>query len=304
MVAPPIVLTTDFGPASAYVGMMKGVILGINPSAIVVDLTHQIQPQDITQAAFVLGTSHRFFPHQSIHVVVVDPGVGTDRRALLLVTPTARFLAPDNGVLSFMVQQSWQQADQKSPLPPFEKGGPGGISTPEESNRVPVPPGCAAYQLTNPQYWLQPVSHTFHGRDIFAPVAAHLSLGAAPETVGQRVTELIWLPTPEPTRQGNTIQGRVITTDHFGNLITNISDQWLAGADAVRVEIKGRRIVGLSHTFHDAESKGAGLLLALVGSHGYLEIALRDGNAAAALGAGPGEPVYVFTPAPPTHKEA
>jgi hypothetical protein len=304
MTAPPIVLTTDFGPASAYVGMMKGVILGINPSATVVDLTHQIQPQDVTQAAFVLGTSHRFFPHQSIHAVVVDPGVGTDRRALLLVTPTARFLAPDNGVLSSIVQQSWQQANQKSPLAPLFQRGVGGISPQGGSNRVPVPPGCAVYQLTNPQYWLQPVSRTFHGRDIFAPVAAHLSLGVSPEALGQPVTELVWLPTPEPTRQDDTIQGRVITTDYFGNLITNITDQWLAGADVVQVEIKGRRITGLSRTFHDAESKGAYPLLALVGSHGYIEVALRDGNAAAALEAGPGEPVYVFTTPLPRHEEA
>jgi S-adenosylmethionine hydrolase len=290
MVAPPIVLTTDFGPASAYVGMMKGVILGINPSAIIVDLTHQIQPQDVTQASFVLGTSYRFFPHGSIHVVVVDPGVGTQRRALLLVTPTARFLAPDNGVLSPIIQQFQQQSNQKSP--------------PGESNRVPVPPGCAAYQLTNPQYWVHPVSRTFHGRDIFAPVAANLSLGTSPETLGQRITELVWLPTPEPTCEGNTIQGRVVTTDHFGNLITNISDQSLAGAGAVQVEIKGRRITGLSRTFHDEESKEAGPLLALVGSHGYLEIALRDGNAAGELMAGPGEPVYVRTMPLPVDKEA
>jgi hypothetical protein len=126
-------------------------------------------------------------------------------------------------------------------------------------------------------------------------VAAHLSLGVAPETLGQRVTELVWLPTPEPTRRGSTIQGEVITADHFGNLITNISDQWLVGADTVQVEIKGRRIPCLSRTFHDAEFKGAGLLLALVGSHGYLEIALRDGNAAAALEADVGEVVNVIT---------
>jgi S-adenosylmethionine hydrolase len=148
------------------------------------------------------------------------------------------------------------------------------------------------------------VSRTFHGRDIFAPVAAHLSLGADPETLGQPVTELLWLPAPAPTCQGSTIQGQVITADHFGNLITNISDQWLAGADAVQVEIKGRRITGLSRTFHDEESKGAGPLLALVGSHGYLEIALRDGSAAEALEAGPGEPVYVLTRPRPMHKEA
>jgi S-adenosylmethionine hydrolase len=272
---------------------MKGVILGINPSAIIVDLTHQIQPQNITQAGFVLGTSHRFFPHGSIHVVVVDPGVGTQRRALLLVTPTARFLAPDNGVLSPIVQQFWQQANHPPQADP-----------PGELNRVAVPPGCAAYQLTNPQYWLHPVSRTFHGRDIFAPVAAHLSLGTSPETLGQPITELVWLPTPEPACQGNTIQGRVVTTDHFGNLITNISDQCLAGADAVQVEIKGRRITRLSRTFHDEESKEAGPLLALVGSHGYLEIALRDGNAAAELMAGPGEPVYVFATPRPIHQEA
>ena len=279
MDAPPIVLTTDFGTADAYVGVMKGVILNVNPTASLIDLTHQIRPQDTRQAAFVLGTSHRFFPTGSIHVVVVDPGVGTDRRALLLATPAARFLAPDNGVLSSIIREHLDQ-------PPSEAG------------LVPVPPDCSAYQLTNPQYWLNPVSQTFHGRDVFAPVAAHLSLGVPPETLGQPVKDLVWLPTPEATDQGDTIRGQVITTDRFGNLITNIPTQRLAGASIVLVEIKGRRITGLSRTFHEGDGQQEGHLLALVGSHGYLEIAIRDGNAAAELEVGLGEPVHVVTTPP------
>lgn len=274
MAAPPIVLTTDFGTADAYVGVMKGVILTINPTATIVDLTHQILPQDISQAAFVLGTSHRFFPAGAIHVVVVDPGVGTDRRALLLVTPRERFLAPDNGVLSWIIRQHLDQP-------------------PEKEGRVLVPPGCSAYQLTNPQYWLSPVSQTFHARDIFAPVAAHLSLGVPPESLGQPVGDLVWLPPPEPTCQDNTIQGQVIFTDHFGNLITNISAQQLAGASNMQVEVKGQRIPRLSRTFQEGDSHQPGHLVALLGSHGYLEIAVREGNAAVKLEAGAGEPVCV-----------
>ena len=253
---------------------MKGVILGINPSAVLIDLTHQIQPQSISQAAFVLGASHRFFPSGAIHVVVVDPGVGTQRRALLLVTPTARFLAPDNGVLSHVIADYLEH-------PPQEPG----LAT--------LPPEVSAYQLTNQQYWLQPVSNTFHGRDIFAPVAAHLSLGVLPEALGQPVAEMVWLPRPFPERQGDTILGRVVYADHFGNLVTNISVQDLPPPTSVRVEIKGRRISRLSRSFHDPQVPAKGGLVALLGSHGYLEIAVPDGSAALTLDASVGEAVSV-----------
>ena len=278
MAGPPlIVLTTDFGNSDPYVGMMKGVILTINPGATIVDLTHQVQPQNLQQASFILGASHRFFPPGAIHLVVVDPGVGTGRRALLVTTPNARFLAPDNGILSGVLGQLLE-------------------SPPTEACRVPVPSGCAALELTNAQYWLHPVSDTFHGRDIFAPVAAHLSLGVAPEDLGPPLADLAWLPAVQPQREGRRIRGEVIYTDHFGNLITNIPTEWLveAGKTAeLRVEIKGRIISRLSRTFHDDSSQSEEDLLALIGSHGYLEIARRDGSAALALSVAAGEPVLV-----------
>jgi len=307
MASPIIVLTTDFGTTDAYAGVMKGVILHINPAAGIVDLTHQIQPQNIHQAAFILGTSHRFFPAGAIHIVVVDPGVGTERRALLLLTPMAWFLAPDNGVLSAAIQPFGQWTSQKSPL---TQRGKEGISSLGESGRVPVPSGCSAYELTNREYWLHPVSETFHGRDIFAPVAAHLSLGIRPESVGTPVSDLVGLSMPEPTRQGSAIRGQVIYVDHFGNLVTNIPAEQLAGAapkrrgapGQIQVEIKGQLIRRLSRTYHEVgqQARGQGgrtgsSLLALIGSHGYLEIAVRDGNVALELGVSVGEPVYVVT---------
>ena len=271
---PSIVLTTDFGLADPYVGVMKGVILGISPQARIIDLTHQVQPQDLRQAAFILGTSHRFFPIDTIHVVVVDPGVGTDRKAVLLVTPRAKFLAPDNGVLSYVLPEHLDDA-------------------PAVPGVVPVPSDCTAFQLTNPQYWLDPVSNTFHGRDVFAPVAAHLSLGVTAAAVGAPLVELVWLPRPRPRRDGAHVIGEVVYADHFGNLITSIPGEMLGKPDSITVRISGRRIAGLSDTFHDRESFGSEELVALVGSNGYLEIAVPNGSAAETLHAGPGEPVRV-----------
>jgi S-adenosylmethionine hydrolase len=270
----PIVLTTDFGLADPYAGVMKGVVLGINPGATLVDLTHLIQPQNVRQAAFVLGASYRFFPTGSIHVAVVDPGVGTKRKALLLVTPLASFLAPDNGILSYVVNDYLDQP-------------------PKQGDRVTLPPPLAAYSLDNPRYWLHPVSRTFHGRDIFAPVAAHLSLGVTPEVLGRPVKELVWLAAPQPETRGNVTHGEVVYADHFGNLVTNIPAGALDKEGEIRIEVKGRRIAGLVQTFGQEESGPAGALLVLAGSHGYLEVAVRDGSAALTLGAGVGEPVRV-----------
>ena len=156
--------------------------------------------------------------------------------------------------------------------------------------------------MTVSRYWLHPVSRTFHGRDVFAPVAAHLSLGLAPEALGRPVKDLVWLPAPRPETRDNAIHGEVVYADHFGNLVTNITAGALPaqvvkkGGD-ILVEVKGRRIAGLSLTFHPAGERGRrrdeGGLLALVGSHGYLEVAVRDGSAALTLGAGVGEPVRV-----------
>ena len=274
MAHPPIVLTTDFGLSDPYAGIMKGVVLSINPDAILIDLTQQIQPQNIRHGSFVLATSHRFFPESSIHVAVVDPGVGTDRRAVLLVTPTASFLAPDNGLLSGVLGDYLD-------TPPIN------------AERVILPSSLAAYHLTNSEYWLHPVSNTFHGRDIFAPVAAHLSLGVPPADLGQPIQDLAWLPTPQPTQQGDHILGEVIYADHYGNLVTNIPVGELADAAKIMVEIEGRKIQGLSQTFQPPENNNEEGLLALGGSLGFLEIAVQNGSAALVLNAGPGEKVQV-----------
>ncbi len=172
---PIITLTTDFGANDAYTAAMKGVILSINPRVSIVDLCHQIEPQGIFQAAFVLGTAYSYFPKGTIHVVVVDPGVGTTRRALLLTTPSAFFLAPDNGVLSYIIEEASERED----------------SLPEDVKRPfleaydrPLGSDMEATILTNSRYFRQPVSATFHGRDIFAPVAAFLSLGISARDFG------------------------------------------------------------------------------------------------------------------------
>lgn len=264
-----ITLTTDFGLADAYVAAMKGVILSINPRATIVDICHQIRPQNIAQAAFILSTSYQFFPKRTIHVVVVDPGVGTKRRAIILRTPLADFVAPDNGVLSYVIQQSATK--------------PTGINHP----KTRVPKEMTAIAITKPEFWHTPVSTTFHGRDIFAPVAAHLSLGRPPGVFGEPLDSLTILPLPLPQRVGRILVGQVLHTDTFGNLITNIRENDLSGGE-ITLKIKDKLISGLSRTYTEGEG-----LIALIGSSGYLEISVREGNASVLLGAGVGDPVRV-----------
>ena len=279
MTAPPIVLLTDFGLSDAYVGVMRGVIYGINPSAHVIDLTHGIGPQDVRHGAVVLADSHSYFPSGSIFVAVVDPGVGTDRAAILLETPVARFIAPDNGLLTLVCRQR---------DPSF-----GDTDTPA---RALVPDQCRAWRLANPDYWRHPVSNTFHGRDVFAPVAAHLSLGTAPDLLGESAPSIVALALPIPRPDGNTIRGQVIFADAFGNLVTDITADALAqigsfpGDPSVSVTIAGQTITGLSRTFHHPPGDE---LRALIGSHGRLEIALTDGSASNMLDARPGVLVVI-----------
>ena len=271
---PAIILTTDFGVGDPYVGVMKGVILGLNPRAVVVDLTHGISPQNVRQGAFILGVNHRFFPQNAIHVAVVDPGVGTDRLAILVQTPRGRFLAPDNGILSNVVWNSEDDAGLEGPSP--------------------LPPDCTAYRLTEPRYWLSPVSATFHGRDVFAPAAAHLSLGVSPQEMGRPLSHISRLAEAQPLGQlPGTVLGQVIYQDSFGNLVTNIGAARLTPSANPTVQIKTRRIHGLSRTFQDGSVQPEDGLIALFGSHGYLEIAVRDASAARLLQAGAGEPVKV-----------
>lgn len=274
-----ITLTTDFGTADGYAAAMKGVILGINPAAQLIDISHRIQPQNISQAAFVLSTACRFFPEGTVHLVVVDPGVGTERRAVILRTPLADFVAPDNGVLS---QVLWEAGQIQS-----RHGHP--------ANRPrlrALPSGAAAVTITRPEFWRQPVSATFHGRDIFAPVAARLSLGARPSDFGEAVARLMALPLPGAYREaGGRLVGHIRHVDRFGNLITNLkSDDLPADRAAIIIEVGGRRIRGLSETYGEKEG-----LKALVGSSGYLEIALSGDSAGAFLGETVGGKVKIST---------
>ncbi len=279
MAAPPIVLATDFGLADAYVGMMRGTILDISPGATVIDLTHGIGAQDIRHGAVVLADSFRHFPDGSIFVAVVDPGVGTARDAILVETPHARFLAPDNGLLTLVCRQ-------------YDAG----FGDAAHAGSGPVPDGCRAWRFTDPAYWKHPVSATFHGRDVFAPVAAHLSRGVPPEELGEPVNRVAALGLPIPRVAGNAVSGEVVYVDAFGNLITDITAGILAdlgaavGDPAVYISIVGHTIAGLSRTFHDPTGAG---LRALLGSHGRLEIVVVDGSAAATLGIGAGAAVVV-----------
>lgn len=274
MTSPIVVFTTDFGLSDAYAGVMKGVALGINPNLRLIDLTHQILPQNVAQGSFLLGINHLFFPDDAIHVAVVDPGVGTDRRPVLLTTPCGTFVSPDNGLLSGVVDRYLE-------------------AVPESTGPVALPSELSAVHLTNPDYWRHPMSHTFHGRDIFTPVAAHLSLGVAPRDMGEPIDHLYYLPLPQPVSQGNAITGQVIYQDVYGNLVTNIPADNLPDVELVDVRIKGRSIVGLSRTFNDSRHVGEDGLIALAGSHGYLEVALPNGSAADSLAGSEGETVTV-----------
>ncbi len=261
MPAPAVItLTSDFGLGDPYVAAMKGVILAVNPQAVIIDITHQVHPQAIAQGAFLLAAAVPYFPRGAIHLAVVDPGVGTARRALALRTPAATFLGPDNGLLSAALSQNLRA--QASP----------------SGSRLPLPEGYEAVALENRRYFREPVSATFHGRDIFAPAAAYLSLGLALSELGPPLSTIHVLPPFRALRQAEgTLRGRVLHIDRFGNLITDIRDEDL-GTGALVVEVAGQTIEGLSRTY----GQGQGLI-AYVGSWGYLEVALVGGSAAAAL---------------------
>lgn len=261
-----ITLTTDFGLTDEYVGVMKGVILARAPEAAVIDLSHAIERQNIRQAAWLIKSAYRFFPEGTIHVVVVDPGVGSKRRLILLLADGQLFLAPDNGVLGLVLE-----------------------------------PDCfqAAYELQCEHYYLTPVSSTFHGRDILAPVAAQLAAGLEPAAAGpviaRQALEMLAKGAVKIDRARGTITGEIIGRDHFGNLRTNIeadSLKKLYGKDAstARVSVKGKTIIGVQEAY-DAEAPGE--ILAIIGSRGFLEVAVNRGDAARILDAVTGDAVRV-----------
>ncbi|MGD0765239.1 MAG: SAM-dependent chlorinase/fluorinase [Dehalococcoidia bacterium] len=266
-----ITLTTDFGTSDHYVAAMKGLILGINPDVTIVDVSHEVRPQQVTEGAFLLQAVRPCFPTGTVHVAVVDPGVGTERRALILATPHGLFVGPDNGVLS--------PALTDSARPRHSRTG---------TTAVPVPSGCTAIAITERRYLREPISATFHGRDIFAPVAAHLTLGVAPESFGEKVSTVLALPPFRARRRRDgRLSGRVIHIDRFGNLTTDIRAVDIGGGE-VTVEIAGLVLRGLSKTYGQVDG-----LVALIGSSGYLEVALPRGSAAELLDVDVGAPVTV-----------
>jgi len=250
---PVITLLSDFGAKDAYVAAMKGVILGINPEAVLVDISHEVPPQDITAGAFVLAAAAPYFPPGTIHLAVVDPGVGTRRRGMAAKARDQFFVGPDNGLFHFMFRDA---------------------------------PDLAIVSLKNPAYFRPEVSHTFHGRDIFAPVAAHLSLGVAWEDLGPAVTDPTPLAISIPTFIPEAVRGEIIYVDRFGNLVSNIKwdslVDWLAGRE-FHLRIGSLILTHLSRIYADV---APGEVLALKGSHGYLEIACNQASAAERLGLG------------------
>jgi S-adenosyl-L-methionine hydrolase (adenosine-forming) len=272
-----ITLTTDFGTSDGYVASMKGVILGINPSASIIDISHAIEPQFTRQAAFILHTSWRYFPDDTIHLVVVDPGVGGHRKMVILKTPSAYFVAPDNGVLSYILYEMAQ--DHKTH----------NYSTTDLATKRSLPEGCEAISITKQEYWRRPVSATFHGRDIFAPVAAHLSMGYPITAFGEKLEGLHSFPIPEPFRDntGHMI-GNIIHIDRYGNLITNFRSKDIPAGGAA-VEIRNQRIDNTSPYY----AQGSGLI-AVVGGNDYLELSVKDGSAADTLGARVGDTVTIL----------
>jgi S-adenosyl-L-methionine hydrolase (adenosine-forming) len=258
-----ITLTTDFGYADPFVGILKGVILGIHAEARIVDLTHGIPAQNILAGALALWSSVHYFPLETIHVVVVDPGVGGDRRPILLQIDSNYFIGPDNGVLSLVLED-------------------------RQPTRI--------VHLSNDAYHLQPKSRTFHGRDVFAPVAAHLSRGTPPERFGDSIHELVRLPWPTPDRTENVISGEILYIDGFGNLFTNVRGRDLTGfADKEIVVRLGRMEVrGLSLNYSEGQS---GNFIAVINSWGLLEIAVYRNNAATLSDTSIGDRVGIVLPA-------
>jgi len=239
-----LTLLSDFGLQDGYVGVMKGVIAQVNPDLVVVDLTHQIPPHDIAAARFSLMSAYAHFPQGTVHVAVVDPGVGSTRRAIAVRITEGFLVGPDNGLFSGVLSQTSV---------------------------------AAIVELTNPQYWYVPQpSATFHGRDIFAPVAAHLASGIRLENLGPAIApnSLVQLPLPTCKQTDSGVSGSIQATDHFGNLITNIPGTLVTGK-LWAIEIDRLRVPG-GQTYSDQD---VGELVGLIGSHGWVEVAVNSGSA-------------------------
>ncbi len=249
-----IALLTDFSWHNWYLGVMKGVIKGINPDVRVIDLCHDVSSQDVREGSFILSNSFGYFPRGAIFLCVVDPGVGTKRKNIIVQTEDHLFVAPDNGILSSIFEKAKVEA---------------------------------VYEVEPGEYTLPVKGSTFYGRDIFAPIAAHLSRGVKPEDMGRELASVLIVPASKPVlNEGGEILGRAVYVDAFGNIITNIEEEYLGavypdGLEHVRVRIAGRTIKGIGRYYAQGEE---GMLIALINSWGYLEIAVNKGSAWRELG--------------------
>jgi S-adenosylmethionine hydrolase len=249
-----IALLTDFGVRDYFVGAMKGAILSINADAKIVDITHEVPPQDVKTAAFTLQACYANFPEKTIFVAVVDPGVGSNRKAILVETEKYFFIAPDNGLLSFVFDAR-----------------------------------ASIFELTNKKYFAENISRTFHGRDVFAPVAAHLSNGVKPNEFGKQTKDFIRFEAPAPRKvSADKIEAEIIHVDRFGNLITNLKAEDLP--ENFSVEINGKKIDKQQNFYAEAEP---GELFMIWGSAGFLEIAAAQNSAAEILDAKAGQGIEV-----------
>jgi S-adenosylmethionine hydrolase len=252
-----ITLTTDFGYKDPFVGEMKGIVLTINPDVSIVDVTHDIDPQDVEQGAFIIGTSCRYFPIGTVHVAVVDPGVGSERRAIIVEADGSYYVGPDNGIFSYIISSS------KS---------------------------LKAVHITEEKYMLSKDSPTFQGRDLFAPVAAWLSKGLSIESFGPAIADIKRFEIPSPIIEKAKITGSVIYIDRFGNAITNIrKDDISSFGEHLKVEVKGEDVRFLKY-YAQAD---VGALACLVNSSGHLEIFVNRGSAAREFDISKGEKVIV-----------
>jgi len=260
-----VTLMTDFGLKDGNVGVMKGVIWSFAPQAQIADLSHLIGPQNIREAALILARSAPYFPPGTVHVVVVDPGVGTNRRPLAARLGEQYFVGPDNGVVTQYLE--WAQA-----------------------RRLPV----AFVHLDRPQFWLPEVSEVFHGRDIFSPVAGRLAAGIELAALGSPLSDPLRLSLPQPQRTPAGWQAEIIHIDHFGNLATNLRREHLAGIERITLHLAGITLQGLVRTFGD---RSPGELVVLYGSTGSLIVCEVNGSAASRLGLRVGDPVEVLVDA-------
>ncbi len=258
-----VTLITDFGSRGEYSGAMKGAILSVNPRCRIVDITHEIEPQNILQASWVLKNSYPYFPPGTIHTAVVDPGVGTMRRAIVLAKKGHFFVGPDNGIFTWVFS------------------GDGKVLT---------------HEIIEERFFLSPKSDTFHGRDVFGPVAGHLSLGTPPRSFGPPAKDCVTLEWPRPKLSRRTVRGTILWADSFGNLITNVSrEEYGTMLEGRPILMRGKnwRIHRLRRTYGEGR---AGETMVLFGSGGLLEISRNRGNALKTLGLKPGDPFAIRLP--------